>query len=111
MTSKHQDKIDKIFDTVKQLSKHVKNEKEWGFNIALDVNLDKLMYYMTWCDGKRFKEDIFSEERFTDEYVTGKFHDFQDRFPSFLNSLSDKYKTLFCVAVYEFSNPTSVGPK
>ena len=100
--NKHQDKIDKIFDTVKQLSKHVKNEKEWGFNIALDVNLDELMYYMYNCDGFQFKKDIFSEDRFVDSYVTGKFTDFRDRFPSFLASLSNTYKTRFCIAVHEF---------
>ena len=29
--------------------------KEWGFDISLDVNLDELMHYMTWCDGQQFK--------------------------------------------------------
>lgn len=86
--NKHQDKIDKV--------------KEWGFNIALDVNLDELMYYMYNCDGLQLKKDIFDEERFTDEYVEGKFHDFQCRFPTFLYSLSGNYKTLFCIAVHEF---------
>ena len=87
-TNKTHDKIDKV--------------KEWGFDIRLDVNLDELMYYMTWCDGQQFRRDIFNEDRFVKSYVTGKFRDFQDRFPSFLHSLSDTYKTRFCVAVHEF---------
>ena len=86
----------------KELLKRIDKVKEWGFDIALDVNLEELMYYMTWCDGKQFKKDIFDEERFVDEYVTGKFRDFQDNFPYFLSSLSNTYKTRFCVAVHEF---------
>ena len=86
--NKYQDKIDKV--------------KEWGFSIALDVNLDELIYYMSNCDGFQFKKDIFSEDRFVDSYVTGKFTDFRDRFPSFLASLSNTYKTRFCIAVHEF---------
>ena len=73
-----------------------------NFNHKTDLNIDELMYYMTWCDGKQFKKDIFSEERFTDEYVTGKFREFQNEFPYFLHSLSDNYKPLFCVAVHNF---------
>ena len=82
------DKIDKV--------------KEWGFDIRLDVNLDELMYYMIQCNGHQFKTDLFDEDEFVDEYVTGKFFEFQDRFPHFLHSLSDKYKTRFCVAVHNF---------
>ena len=36
--------------------------------IKLDVNLDELMYYMTWCDGQQFKTDLFDE----DEFVEGE---------------------------------------
>ena len=57
---------------------------------------------MHWADGQRFRKDIFNEERFTRDYVSGKFRDFQDNFPYFLSSLSDKYKTRFCVAVHNF---------
>ena len=87
--------MNKIYDKIDKV-------KEWGFDIALDVNLEELIYYMHWCDGQQFRKDIFDEERFTRDYVSGKFHDFQDRFPSFLHSLSDTYKTRFCVAVHEF---------
>ena len=86
----------------KELLKRIDKVKDWGFDIRLDVNLEELIYYMHWCDGQRFRKDIFDEERFVDEYVTGKFHDFQDRFPAFLHSLSNTYKTRFCVAVHEF---------
>ena len=72
------------------------------FNFKIDVNLDELIYYMHWCDGLQFRKDIFDEERFTRDYVSGKFRDFQDNFPLFLSSLDDKYKTRFCVAVHEF---------
>ena len=85
----------KIYDKIEAVEK-------WGFNIALDVNLDELMYYMSWCDGKQFRKDLFNEDRFVKEYVTGKFHDFQDRFPLFLHSLDNTRKTRFCVAVHEF---------
>ena len=88
LTNEWHDKIDKI--------------KEWGFDIRLDVNLDELMYYMTWCDGQQFKIDIFTEGEFVDEYVRGKFREFQDRFPYFLHSLGNKHKTRFCVAVHNF---------
>ena len=72
------------------------------FNFKIDVNLEELIYYMHWADGQRFRKDIFNEERFTRDYVSGKFRDFQDNFPYFLSSLSDKYKTRFCVAVHNF---------
>ena len=71
-------------------------------NYKTDVHLEELMYYMTGCDGHQFKTDLFDEDEFVDEYVTGKFFEFQDRFPHFLHSLSDKYKTRFCVAVHNF---------
>ena len=45
MSKKIHDKIDKV--------------KEWGFDIALDGNLDELMYYMTCCDGVQFRRDMF----------------------------------------------------
>ena len=72
------------------------------FNFKIDVNLEELIYYMHWADGQRFRKDIFNEERFTRDYVSGKFRDFQDNFPYFLSSLSDTYKTRFCVAVHNF---------
>ena len=72
------------------------------FNFKIDVNLEELIYYMHWADGQRFRKDIFNEERFTRDYVSGKFRDFQDNFPYFLSSLSNTYKTRFCVAVHEF---------
>ena len=86
----------------KELLKRIDKVKEWGFDIALDVNLEELIYYMHWCDGQRFRKDIFDEERFTRDYVSGKFRDFQDNFPLFLSTLSDTYKTRFCVAVHNF---------
>ena len=86
--NKYQDKIDKV--------------KEWGFSIALDVNLDELIYYMSNCDGFQFKKDMFSEDEFVDSYVIGKFTDFRERFPSFLASLSKTYKTRFCRGVHNF---------
>ena len=87
--------MNKLYDKIDKV-------KEWGFNIALDVNLDELIYYMQLCDGKQFRKDIFDEERFVNSYVTGKFRDFQDNFPLFLSTLSDTYKTRFCVAVHNF---------
>ena len=87
--------MNKMYDKIAKV-------KEWGFNIRLDVNIDEMIYYCTWCDGKQFKKDIFDEERFTKEYVTGKFRDFQERFPQFLANLSDTYKTRFAVAVHNF---------
>ena len=87
--------MNKLYDKIDKV-------KEWGFDIALDVNLEELIYYMHWCDGQQFRKDIFDEERFTKDYVSGKFRDFQDNFPYFLSSLSDKYKTRFCVAVHNF---------
>ena len=76
--------------------------KEWGFDIRLDVNLDELIFYCNWCDGHQFRRDLFTDGEFVDEYMAGKFSDFQNRFPSFLASLDDKYKTRFCVAVHNF---------
>ena len=72
------------------------------YNFKKHLDIDALKHYMTWCDGEQFKKDIFDEARFTNEYVRGKFAEFQDRFPYFLHSLSDTYKTRFCVAVHEF---------
>ena len=88
LTNEWNDKIDKL--------------KEWGFDIRLDVNLKELMYYMTWCDGQKFRRDLFDKDEFVDEYMADKFKMFQDRFPYFLHSLSDKYLTRFCVAVHNF---------
>ena len=88
MSKKIHDKIDKV--------------KEWGFKIALDVNLDELMYYMNCCDGVQFRKDMFDGDGFVKSYMNEKFYDFQNRFPSFLHSLSDTHKTRFCVAVHNF---------
>ena len=88
LTNDWHDKIDKV--------------KEWGFDIRLDVNLEELTYYCHWCDGIQFRKDMFGGDNFVESYMTGKFHDFQDRFIPFLASLSDKYKTRFCVAVHNF---------
>jgi len=71
-------------------------------NYNTSVHLEELMYYMTWCDGQQFKKDLFTEGEFVDEYVRGKFREFQDKFPYFLHSLSDKYLIRFCVAVHNF---------
>ena len=72
------------------------------FNFKLDVNIDELLYYCYWCDGKQFRKDIFDEERFTKDYVSGKFRDFQDRFPQWLASLDDTHKSRFAEAVHKF---------
>ena len=74
----------------------------WHEIVGIDVNLDELMYYMHSCDGIQFRKDMFGGDNFVDSYMTEKFHDFQDSFPSFLANLSDKYKTRFCVAVHDF---------
>ena len=79
-----------------------KNMNDVKYDSKKHLDVDELKYYMSNCDGFQFKKDIFSEDRFVDSYVTGKFTDFRDRFPSFLASLSNTYKTRFCIAVHEF---------
>ena len=71
-------------------------------NYKTDVHLEELMYYMTWCDGIQFRKDMFGGDNFVESYMTGKFREFQDKFPYFLHSLGNKYKTRFCVAVHNF---------
>ena len=88
--------------TTNKIHDKIEAVEKWGFNIALDVNLDELMYYMTWCDGQQFRKDIFGEDRFTKDYVSGKFRDFQDRFPQWLASLDDTHKSRFAEAVHNF---------
>tara|TARA_Y100001963_G_C6614518_1_gene368636 strand:- start:54 stop:284 length:231 start_codon:yes stop_codon:yes gene_type:complete len=56
------------------------------------VNINALAYYLYNADFELFKEDIFEDDNFTDEYVQDKFREFQDNFSHFLYSLSNNHR-------------------
>ena len=89
-TNKTHDKIDKV--------------KEWGFDIRLDVNLDELMYYMTWCDGQQFRKDMFHDKGFVQSYMDEKFAQFRDDFQHFMWSMDGSNRQRFARAVKRFYN-------
>lgn len=66
------------------------------------VSIDELAYYVYWCDGQRFKKDMFHDKNFVQSYEDEKFAQFRDNFQQFMWSMDGANRQRFARAVRKF---------